>query len=288
MKNKYIIITPVRDEEQFLHRTVDSVVKQSILPAKWIFVDDNSKDTTPEILKQYADQYRFIHIKTIDETTERLPGVGVMRAFEYGLRGENIHDYDYIVKLDADLEFHELFFENMFSEFSKNSNLGIASGLATEMNGKPVSNNYSGHTYGCAKIYTTKCFHDILPVEKIKSWDLIDNIKANLKGYDSKIIKSEILLHLKPMDSVIGKYKENYLKGYYSGYLRYDVIFNFLKFLKVCTETPLIVGGLMYLAGYVKSILVNDRYHNKHVTKYLRRQQRKRLLGAFTNNRSMQ
>ena len=40
--HRYVLISPCRDEANFMRRTLDSVVGQSILPAKWIIVDDGS------------------------------------------------------------------------------------------------------------------------------------------------------------------------------------------------------------------------------------------------------
>lgn len=280
-KVKYLIVTPVRDEEKYLETTIKTVLNQSILPIKWIFVDDNSKDRTVEIIKKYISRHSFIVLKQINQETQRLPGIGVMRAFEYGIGKEKIADYDFIVKLDADLEFNEKFFEHIFTEFEKNIKLGIASGLILERTGKPTSNNYKSHTYGNTKIYSRSCFEAILPIEKIKSWDLIDNIKANVAGFDTRIIYTEQAIHLKPMDSAIGKYKENYLKGYYSGYLRYNPIFNIVKTLQICFKKPIIIGGISYFLGYIWNIITNDKYNNVKAIQYLNNQQRKRLSDLF-------
>ena len=47
----YVLITPARNEEAFIEKTIQSVVSQTILPAKWVIVSDGSTDRTDEIVK---------------------------------------------------------------------------------------------------------------------------------------------------------------------------------------------------------------------------------------------
>jgi glycosyltransferase involved in cell wall biosynthesis len=51
---KYVVITPVRDEEVFLEATIESMVHRTILPLEWIIVDDGSKDNTGKIIDEFA------------------------------------------------------------------------------------------------------------------------------------------------------------------------------------------------------------------------------------------
>jgi glycosyltransferase involved in cell wall biosynthesis len=37
--------------------TIDTVAAQSVLPTKWLVVDDGSTDDTPKILKAAAEKY---------------------------------------------------------------------------------------------------------------------------------------------------------------------------------------------------------------------------------------
>lgn len=276
---KYIIITPVRDEEEFIKETIQSVIKQNIKPQQWIIINDNSKDNTVKIVQKYMDEYDFIELHNLNNINlERTPGLGVIRAFEYGTQFIK-QEYDFIVKLDADLKFLPNYFENIFNEFKKNKNLGIASGLLLEKDGKKVKKNIEEHPYGASKVYSYECFNKISPLEKLKMWDLIDNIKANINGYQTKIIESEVVTHLKKMESAVGKKRENYLKGYYAAYFKYYCIFAILKGIKIMFESPYLVGCIYYFYGYFKNtFFIKDYYKDINIIKYLRKQQKDRLL----------
>src|SRR5258708_35087790 len=50
----YVLITPARNEETFIEKTLQSVAQQTFLPAKWVIVNDGSTDRTGEIVAGYA------------------------------------------------------------------------------------------------------------------------------------------------------------------------------------------------------------------------------------------
>jgi len=77
---RYCLITPCRDEEQYAHRTIESVLRQTIRPTLWVIVDDGSHDNTPKILAEYAAKYPFIRVMTRQDRGMRMLGAGVIEA----------------------------------------------------------------------------------------------------------------------------------------------------------------------------------------------------------------
>ncbi len=110
---RYCLITPCRDEEQFARRTLDSVTSQSILPSLWIIVDDGSKDRTPGILAEYAGSFPWIRIMRRDDRGFRKLGGGVIDAFYHGYATINPGDFDFVCKLDLDLDLPGKYFETL-------------------------------------------------------------------------------------------------------------------------------------------------------------------------------
>src|ERR1700755_730209 len=108
---KYVIITPARDEEEFLERTIISVAGQTIRPMQWIIVNDGSRDKTGKIIDSYAEIYPWITAVHRVNRGYREAGGGVINTFYDGYKEIKSPDWDFIVKLDADLSFSSDYFD---------------------------------------------------------------------------------------------------------------------------------------------------------------------------------
>ena len=58
----YVIITPARNEAQFIEFTLKSMVAQTVKPLKWVIVSDGSTDGTDEIVSRYTAHYPWIEL----------------------------------------------------------------------------------------------------------------------------------------------------------------------------------------------------------------------------------
>jgi len=83
---------PLKNEEKFLRKTIDSVVNQSFKEWELICVDDNSSDSSAEILADYAlRNSQIIHLSN--------PNSGVISALQCGYKSAN---GNFITRMDAD------------------------------------------------------------------------------------------------------------------------------------------------------------------------------------------
>ena len=78
---RYLLVSPCRDEAQYLRRTLDSVALQSVPPTLWIIVDDGSTDETPAILEEYSKRLPYLRVVRRDDRGGRKVGPGVIEAF---------------------------------------------------------------------------------------------------------------------------------------------------------------------------------------------------------------
>ena len=53
-KIKYLLISPVKNEEEHIEKTISSVLAQTIKPLQWVIVNDGSKDRTEEIINYHC------------------------------------------------------------------------------------------------------------------------------------------------------------------------------------------------------------------------------------------
>jgi Transposase DDE domain group 1/Glycosyl transferase family 2 len=114
--------------EQYLRRTLDSVASQSVPPALWVVVDDGSTDETPAILEEYARRLPYLRIVRRTDRGRRQVGPGVIEAFYAGLQTVRLEEFDYLCKVDMDLDLPVNYFEVLMQRMESNPRLGTTSG----------------------------------------------------------------------------------------------------------------------------------------------------------------
>jgi len=63
----YVLITPARNEAQFIELTLRSMVAQTALPLRWVIVSDGSTDETDGIVRRYAADHPWIVLLRMPE-----------------------------------------------------------------------------------------------------------------------------------------------------------------------------------------------------------------------------
>lgn len=281
---RYCLITPCRDEAQFIRTTLDTVCAQTLLPALWVIVDDGSTDATPSILAEYAARHDFIKIVTRADRGGRAVGPGVVEAFYYGLMRVNLREVDFIVKFDGDLEMPPRYFERVMERMEADPYLGNLSGKLYERHGeRGLVEDPTGdeNAVGPAKLYRTECFEDIGGFVREVAWDGIDGHVCRLNGWIALSVDDPEMriIHLRPMGSSqqgirVGRLRWGRGK-YFMGSAWYFILASALSRLM---HPPRIVGAIGILSGYVKAWWSgHPRYENPAYRAYLRRFERVQL-----------
>jgi len=277
---RYAIITPCRDEADFARRTLESITKQTVPPALWVIVDDGSTDATPAILKEFADQFPYIKIIRREDRGKRSVGPGVIDAFYVGYETINPNDFDYVCKLDLDLDIPPRYFETLMEKMEANPRLGTCSGKPYyhDKTGKLVSEGCGNETsIGASKFYRRKCFQQIGGFVRQVMWDGIDCHRCRMLGWiacswDEPDIR---FIHLRPMGSshhgiLHGRARHGfgqYFMGTSLPYMTASAVFRM-------THPPYILGGAAMWWGFVKAMLKKDRrYDDLEFRTFLRRYQ---------------
>src|SRR5258706_1018027 len=121
----YVLITPARNEAQFVELTIQSVVWQTVLPMKWVIVSDGSTDGTDDIVRRYATEYSWIELVRMPERQER-HFAGKVRAFNAGYAKVKNMEYKMIGNLDADISFDDKdYFDFLLNKFAEDPRLGV-------------------------------------------------------------------------------------------------------------------------------------------------------------------
>jgi poly-beta-1,6-N-acetyl-D-glucosamine synthase len=284
MNRGYLLISPCRNEAKYMRETLDSVLAQSILPAKWVIVDDGSTDDTPKILLDYANQHEWVEIVTRSDRGRRSVGPGVIDAFYAGYRAVNPDDYDYLCKLDLDLRLPPRYFEVLMERMAANPRIATCSGKAyLEQDSRLVCEGHGDDTsLGMTKFYRTQCFKDIGGFVHQVMWDGIDCHRCRMKGWIACSWDEPELrfVHLRPMGSsekgiLAGRMRHGY--GQY--FMGTGFLFMLASAIYRMNDKPYVLGSLATLWGWVRSALQGKpRYEDAEFRRFLRRYQSRALL----------
>jgi len=202
---RYVVISPCRNEAEFVRQTLDSVAAQSIRPSKWIIVDDGSTDDTPSILAEYKEKYSWIEIVTRSDRGHRAVGPGVIEAFYAGYETIDPADFDYLCKLDLDLRLPPRYFEGLINKMKSDPRIATCSGKAyIEENGELVNERHGDDmSIGATKFFRMSCFRAIGGFVREVMWDGIDCHLCRMKGWIACSWDEPELrfVHLRPMGS---------------------------------------------------------------------------------------
>ena len=282
---RLLVISPCRDEARFARTTIESVASQSLKPTRWVLVDDGSTDGTSEILAEAAARLPFVRVLRRDDRGRRNVGPGVVEAFYSGLEGEELERYDYLVKLDLDLELPPEYFRILTDRMQADPRLGTCSGkpYARGRDGRLVAEPCGDEmSVGMTKLWRTNCFLQIGGLVRGVMWDGIDCHRARMLGWIAKSWDEPELrfVHLRAMGSsqhglLTGRVRHGsgqYFMGTGPGYLAASAIYRM-------TTPPLILGGFAIGWGWLRAWFAREpRYEDLEFRAFLRRYQRACLL----------
>jgi biofilm PGA synthesis N-glycosyltransferase PgaC len=255
---RYVIITPARDEERSIGETIESVAAQTIRPAEWVIVDDGSTDATGAIIDRFAGKLPWVTVVHRPNRGERRPAVGVMEAFYDGLAALRSTDWEFIVKLDGDVELPPNYFERVLARFKDLDTLGIASGVYQEEHGGKLRTISMPlyHASGASKVIRRRCFEEIRGFISEKGWDTVDEIRAQRAGWATRHFADLKFRHFKQEGSEAGFLRTGRMHGEIYYRTGGGKAFFLLKVLhRLVFGDVFLLEGLMLLYGYLSACI---------------------------------
>lgn len=278
---KYVIITPARDEEDFLRKTILAVANQTVKPIQWIIIDDGSGDGTGEIIDDFARLYPWITARHRSDRGHREAGAGVVHTFYDGYALIGPTEWEFLVKLDADLSFPPDYFERCFAEFDKDPSLGIGGGgIYHEVEGGlELEETPQFHVRGATKIYRRECWDQLGGLLRAPGWDTVDELKANMLGWTTRSFPDLRVSHYRFTGAADGAWKNSVKDGRANYITGYHPLFMLFKCVRRLVQKPYLSCslGLMwgYVSGYWKRL---PQVQDPMLIRYTRNQQMRRLL----------
>src|SRR5438094_7755024 len=159
---KYVLITPARNEELFIEKTVTSMLTQTLTPKRWIIVDDGSTDKTAEIVRNRAGKCPWIELVQRPQRLDRSFSAKV-QAFNTGLERVRSLTFDIIGNLDADLSFEPQYLEFLMGKFAEDPRLGVAGTPFLQNGYDSARDSFEGenHVAGGCQLFRRRCFQDV-------------------------------------------------------------------------------------------------------------------------------
>ena len=278
LSRRYLLVSPCRNEAQYIRRTLDSVAAQSVPPALWVVVDDGSTDDTSVILGEYASRLPYLSVVRRTDRGSRQVGPGVIEAFYTGLATAGLEDFDYVCKLDMDLDLPVHYFELLMERMERNPRIGTTSGkpwFIHPKSGAPMPEVCGDEmSVGMTKFYRVACFKEIGGFVRQVMWDGIDCHRARLLGWIAESVDFEPIrfIHLRPMGSsqtsiLTGRFRHGFGQYFMGTAPLYFVATAMYRL----TSYPLLIGSAAMLWGYFKSWLEGlPRYDDLEFRRFLR------------------
>jgi biofilm PGA synthesis N-glycosyltransferase PgaC len=250
----YVLITPARNEEVFIEKTIESVINQTVLPMKWVIVDDGSTDKTREIVSRYLAQYPWIEMVQMPQRRDRSFAAKVM-AFRVGYERVKGLQYEIIGNLDADISFEKDHFEFLLRKFSEDPTLGVAGTVFREDGYSSERDSFEGHKHvsGQCQLFRIQCWGEIggyIP-NRAGGIDWMAVTTARMKGWKTESFREKWFFHYRHLGtaerSVLSSLFSYGEKDYYLGG---HPVWELFRVAYRATKQPYILGGIALGLGY--------------------------------------
>ncbi len=281
----YVLITPARNEEAYIEKTIQSLISQTILPEKWVIVSDRSTDRTDDIVKQYIAENPWMELIRMPKLRDRSFAAKVS-CFNAGYKKLNGMQYDIIGNLDADISFDEDYFEFLLTKFAEFHELGVA-GTPFVEDSRHYDYRFTNieHVSGACQMFRRKCFEEIGGYIPIKcggiDWTAVTT--ARMKGWKTKTFTDKVCYHHKPIGTGnASPLLTSYRHGQKDYFLGGHPLWQLFRAVYQMKNKPYIIAGLLFLWGYVWAFLKRvDRPISKELMTFHRQEQMQRLKKIF-------
>ena len=277
----YVLVTPARDEKDFIERTLESVISQTVLPLKWVIVSDGSTDGTDVIVASYAKRYAWIELIRMPERGPRHFAAKV-HAFNAGYAVVRSLGYDAIGSLDADISFDSEYFEFLLGRLCDNPRLGVV-GTPFQERGKSYDYRFVSieHVSGACQVFRRQCFEAIGGYTPLQAGgiDHVAVMTARMKGWETRTFTEKLCFHHRRIGSAnqgtfISKFRVGALDYALGGHPLWEVF----RAIYQLSKRPFVVGGCMIFAGYFGSLLRrSERAVSPELLRFRQREQMARL-----------
>jgi glycosyltransferase involved in cell wall biosynthesis len=272
----YVLITPARNEEKLIEKTIQSVIGQTVLPVKWVIVNDGSTDETASIVGKYLEKYPWIERVDLPEHRDR-SFAGKVHAFNAGFDRVKGRNFEVVGNLDSDLSFDPDYCEFLLGKFAEDPELGVAGTIFREEGYSSATDSFEGqnHVAGGCQLFRRRCFQEIggyVP-NRAGGVDWIAVTTARMMGWKTRSFREKSFFHYRSLGTAERSLlASTFSYGEKDYYLGGHPLWEIFRVAYRATKRPYMVGGIALYAGYLSAFVrrmkrpVSDdllRFHRK-------------------------
>jgi len=283
---QYVLITPARNEAQFIELTIQSMVAQTHLPQRWVIVSDGSTDSTDDIVRGYLVDHPWIKLLRTPVRRERHFAAKV-HAFNIGYASVQTLDFDVVGNLDADVSFEHDHFETLLTKMAENDRLGLV-GAPFREGSFQYDYRFSNieNVWGGCQLFRRVCFESIggyLPL-KGGGVDHVAVLSTRMHGWQTRTVAERVCLHHRVMGTAThGRVKANFRLGQKDYAMGNHPLWQLARIIYQMKNHPFVIGGLALGYGYAWSLLSRrEKPISKDLIDFARREQMRRLAQFIT------
>lgn len=281
---RYVLITPARNEAAFIEKTIQSVIRQTVLPERWVIVNDGSTDATSSVVRPWLADHPWIELVDLPVRNERHFAAKV-HAFNAGQELVKDMEYEIIGNLDGDVSLDPDHFEFLMSEFRKDTRLGVAGTIFKEDGGySSDSDSFEGekHVAGQCQLFRRQCFKEIggYRPNKAGGIDWMAVTTARMIGWNTRSFREKWFFHHRHLGTAErGRLASSFSYGEKDYYLGGHPVWELFRVLYRMSKPPYVVDGAALGLGYLWAFVrrekrpVSDelmRFHRKEQMDKLR------------------
>ncbi len=280
--SSYVLITPAHNEQAFIQKTIESVIQQTVLPVKWVIVDDGSTDRTAELVSGYLRAYPWMELVRREPRSDR-HFAGKVHAFNAGYERVKDLPFDVIANLDADISFGPDHFEFLLRKFAQDPNLGVAGTIFSEEGYSSATDSFEGRTHvsGQCQLFRRQCWQEIggyIP-HRAGGIDWMAVVTARMKGWKTESFREKSFFHYRHLGTAQrGVVSALFSYGEKDYYLGGHPAWELCRVAYRITKRPLLIGGLAVGLGYCWAFLRRiPRPVSRELMAFHRREQMSKL-----------
>ena len=283
----YVVVTPARDEAEFIESTIQSMAAQTARPLKWVIVSDGSTDGTDEIVRKYSSIHEWIELLCMPERKER-HFAGKVHAFNAGLARVTDLPYEVIVSLDGDIAFDPNYFAFLLTKLAEDPKLGLVGTLHRDSTKEVYDYRFSAieDVSGACQAFRRECFEAVggyIPV-KGGAIDTIAALTARMKGWETRTFAEKVTMHFRKQGTAQhGPIRSRFNTGAKDYVMGNHPIWELFRIAYQMTKKPFVLRGLALGAGFYWQLLRRvKRPVSRELVAFRRREQLQRLTLFFT------